>query len=189
MGRLFTIFSVALLAGLAGSFLVAPWWAFFALNSAAEARDRVALAGVIDYPSVRANLDDQLADSGHAQGQTRPIKTGTLAAISESPDHTEYWVKPTTLYALSIGAGRPQLQTGPASALAPHTHAHVGWLDGPAPVLRYWSPSRVRLGVRIRTERDQIRTFTFRRTGLLSWCLTQVTLAPMDMLPTGSTAH
>ncbi|MBX7247445.1 MAG: DUF2939 domain-containing protein [Caulobacteraceae bacterium] len=156
----------------------APYYAFFALRSAAQSSDAAALADLVDYPKVKAALREQI-DPGHPAGPPPNVWEDPIGALRRSlepmqPSPTaDVYLTPQALAALTMGDGRDARRT-PSPAEDPGEHRV---LARPYPAYSYWGPNLARLTV---TDDEQGETtFTFTRKGV-SWKLSHIGLPPAN---------
>ncbi len=164
---------LAALAVAVAAFFVAPAVAFFAIRSAAEAKDIAGLTRLIDFDDVRASLRPQLSVRPAAQtpppsfmqdpiGAMRRQFEDAVVAPVPAPD-IEAYLTPAALAALTAGDGRSAGRT-PRVTTAPE----------PWPRPAYWGVNRARLSV---TDPGGARTlFTFERRGPFEWKLVHIGL-------------
>ena len=170
---------VSLLIGLAIIwFGVSPYYAFFALRSAAQSADAAEMARLIDYPKVKASLRDQI-EPGRADGPPPSVWEDPIGALRRSlepmqPSPTaDAYLTPQALAALTMGHGRGA-RTAPPPAAGPDDQRVMA---RPYPAYSYWGPSTARLTVR--DDEAGETTFTFSRKGL-DWKLSHLGLPPAN---------
>lgn len=177
MGRVLTALIVlAVLVG-AGSFAAAPFVAFYALRSAAEAEDVQGLSKLVDFDAVRASLAPQLDANPGVQAPPPSVFKDPLGAIKRAiepaiqpmrgPKADDY-LTPRALARLTHGAGRDAWKPAsgePAKAQAPE--------------VSHWGVNRTRLSVENPSKAGEVTVFTFDRRGPFDWKLAHVGL-PSD---------
>ena len=158
--------------------VVAPYWAFFALRSAAQSNDAAAMAELIDYPKVKASLRDQI-EPGRAPGPPPNIWEDPVGALRRSleplqPSPTaDSYLTPQSVAALTMGMGRDSRRLQPTVA-EPDDNRLIA---RPYPGYRYWGLNLVRLAI---ADDEQGETmFTFARKGF-GWKLVHVGLPPLS---------
>jgi hypothetical protein len=165
------------------SFFAAPAVAFFAIRSAADARDVAGLARLIDFPAVRQSLRPQLSGNPAAMAPPPSFLEDPIGAVRRQleqgpaarPDADAY-LTPAALAALTRGEGRDASQ---------RTGAGTGADGDPMPQPVFWGIDRVRLAV---DDREGSRTvFTFERKAPFEWKLVHVGL-PEGAAPARSPA-
>ena len=172
MRRLLVIV-LSLALGLAAvSFVAAPYVAFFAVRSAADAQDVQGLIQLVDFDAVRTSLKIDLAPGQAAQPAAAPsVWQNPLAAlqnairpVTQPAPSVEPYLTPSAIANLTRGEGRDAIRPQPASAASP-------W-----PSIDYWGFNRCRLAVHAEGHGDTV--FTFERRGPFTWKLVQIGLAP-----------
>ena len=159
-------------------FGVAPYWAFFALRSAAQSNEAASLATLIDYPKVKASLRDQI-DPGHPAGPPPNIWEDPIGALRRSlepiqPSPTaDAYLTPQALAALTMGRGRDASHAAPASEGPDDNRLFAR----PIPAYSYWGPNTARLT--IEDPEEHATTFTFARKGV-EWKLVHIGLPPAN---------
>jgi hypothetical protein len=171
--RSLLVWSLAVVLAVAvGSFVAAPYVAFMALRSAADAQDVQGLNQIVDFDAVRASLKTGLTP-GPAQPAARPsiwkdplgaIKSAITPITQPTPDADPY-LTPKALAALTRGEGRDSSRPQPYVSNPP---------PKPWPSVNYWGVNRCRLSVHADGHGDTI--FTFERRGPFSWKLVQIGL-------------
>ena len=78
------ILAALLLAAVAGWWFASPWLALKGMRDAAVAHDARAFSAYVDYPSVRADLVEQVRDRG-ANGIGSRLLAGLAARAAASP--------------------------------------------------------------------------------------------------------
>jgi hypothetical protein len=171
--------ALSLLIGLAIIwFGVAPYYAFFALRSAAQANDTGRMAELVDYPKVRASLRDQL-EPGRAGGPPPNIWEDPIGALRRSLEPmqaapaADSYLTPQAIAALTRGEGRDARRAGQRA----DDDNDDNWISRPYPAYSFWGPGTARLLVR--DDEHGPTTFTFSRKGL-SWKLVHVGLPPAN---------
>lgn len=155
-------------------FGVSPYWAFFALRSAAQTNDTASVVALVDYPKVKAALREQI-DPGHPAGPPPNIWEDPIGALRRSlepiqPSPTaDAYLTPQAIAGLTMGRGR-DASKAPAPSEGPDDNRV---LARPYPAYSYWGPGTARLTVR--DPESGTTTFTFTRKGL-DWKLTYVGL-------------
>ena len=153
-------------------FAVAPVFAFRAVRSAAEFGDVQALGQLVDYNAVRQSLRTQIRPASAERGPPPDILRDPIGALRRawepvSPQtDVNTFLTPEALARLT--QGRPP--AGPRAAPG------EGLFGGPVPAVKFWSTSRVRLGVADPGQRTRETLFTFERKALFSWRLVGVRL-------------
>lgn len=167
------------------SFFAAPGVAFFAIRSAADARDTAGLAGLVDYGQLRQSLRPQLAGNPAAVAPAPSFLEDPVEAVRRRleprptvrPPEVDLYLTPAALAALTRGEGR---------AARSRTGAELAGRRDPWPWPAYWGVNRTRFAI---NGGDGARTlFTFQRTGLFEWRLVHIGLpdriAPAAIPPT-----
>lgn len=179
MGRFLSqLLSLAIAAAVI-SFAVAPYYAFFALRSAAQSNDAAELAQLIDYNKVRASLRGQLDPSLGPAGPPPSVWQDPIGALRRSlepmgPSPTvDSYLSPHALAALTQGQGRTARQAEPSDLAAEQKV-----VAAPYPSYRYWGVGLARLAVRDPEHGDTM--FTFERQGWFEWKLTHIGLPPAN---------
>ena len=165
-----------ILAGLvlaAVSFVLAPTVAFFAIRSAADARDVAGLTRLVDYDDLRRALRPQLGGNPAAVAPAPSFLDDPVGAMryrfqqrapSVAPPNPDIYLTPAALSALTRGEGR---------AASARTGAVEGQRD-PWPAPAYWGFDRARFSVK--GEGGRRTLFTFERRGLYQWVLVHIGL-------------
>lgn len=160
----------AVVAGLV-SFVAAPVVAFFAIRSAADARDTEALVRLVDYAALRRTLRPQLTPGAQARAPAPSFIEDPLGAVRRrlerepaTPADVDSYLTPSALAALTRGGARSSNLTGWGSD-------EPG--GDPLPKPTYWGVDRVRLAV---DGTGGGTVFTFERRGLFEWRLAYVGL-------------
>jgi hypothetical protein len=172
MKRLFTIVLTAAVVLTALSFVLAPYVAFFALRSAADAQDVQGLNQLVDFDSVRGSL---VAGLGPTQPAAAPSVwrdpigafNAAIKPLSTPTPSVDPYLTPKALSALTRGEARDSLRSQPYP---------TGKAPAPWPGVRYWGINRCRLAVSADGHGDTI--FTFERKGPFTWRLVQIGLPP-----------
>jgi hypothetical protein len=171
MRRLLVIV-LSLALGLAAiSFVAAPYAAFFAVRSAADAQDVQGLSQLVDFDAVRASLRTGLTPPAPAAAPS--VWKDPLGALQHAirpiaqpaPDIDPY-LTPKALAGLTRGEAQDAIRPLPPGAQPP----------SPWPSVRYWGFNRCRLAVRAGGHGDTL--FTFERKGPFAWRLVQIGLPP-----------
>lgn len=155
-------------------FGVSPYYAFFAVRSAAQSNETASLARLIDYPKVKASLRDQI-DPSRPAGPPPSVWEDPIGALRRSlepmqPSPTaDAYLTPEAIAGLTMGRGRDARDAPPANQGPDEERV----LARPYPAYSYWGPSTARLTVSD-PEKGQT-TFTFTRKGL-DWRLTHIGL-------------
>jgi hypothetical protein len=153
------------------SLVAAPYVAFFALRSAADARDVQGLNQLVDFDAVRGGLKTELTP-GPAQPAAPPsiwkdplgaLKSALHPLQQPAPD-AEPYLTPKALGALTRGEAQASIRPQPYPGRAP----------APWPSVRYWGVNRCRLAVHADGHGDTL--FTFERRGPFTWKLVQIGL-------------
>lgn len=153
------------------SFVAAPYVAFFALRSAADAQDVQGLNQLVDFDTVRGGLKTGLT-AGPPQPAAPPsVWRDPIGAFENAirplgmpaPDVDAY-LTPKALAALTRGEGRDSIRPQPYPGAPP----------APWPGVRYWGVNRCRLAVAADGHGDTV--FTFERKGVFTWKLVQIGL-------------
>ncbi len=156
------------------SFFAAPGFAFFAIRSAADANDAVALERLIDYTAVRQSLRPQLGGNPAAVAPAPSFLEDPIGAVRRrfeqaapvSGPQPDVYLTPAALAALTRGEGRSASQRAAPAAEAGRREPF------PKPV--FWGVSRVRMAV---TDPGGAKTiFTFERKGPFEWRLAHIGL-------------
>jgi len=167
---LLTLFVIGLI-GFGLVFLAAPWFAFRALRSAAQANDIQAMGELIDYGAVRENLNGQM----DPQAATPPpdLWHDPIGAVRHAlrpmqpARDTDSYLTPQSIAALAAGQTGPN----PASPLSRLSDLIPG-AQGRS--IQYWDPNRFR--VRVTNTDGEQTLFSFERHRLLEWKLAQIHL-------------
>lgn len=152
-------------------FGVSPYWAFFAVRSAAQSNEAATLAGLVDYNKVKTSLRGQI-DPGHPAGPPPNVWEDPIGALRRSLEpmqpspSADAYLTPPAIAALTMGRGRD-------ARLATEVSEDQRVLARPYPAYSYWGPSTARLTVR--DPEDGITTFTFARKGV-DWKLVHIGL-------------
>lgn len=170
-------------------FGVSPYWAFFAIRSAAQSNDAARMGELIDYPKVKQSLRDQI-DPAHAAGPAPNVWEDPIGALRRSleplqPSPTaDSYLTPQAVAGLTMGRGRDARKAAPPIEAPDDTRV----LARPYPAYSYWGPNTARLTVR---DPDGGETmFTFSRKGL-DWKLVHIGLPPRTdgtTVPAGAAA-
>jgi len=159
-------------------FGVSPYYAFFALRSAAQSNDAAEMGRLIDYPKVKTALRDQM-EPGRPGGPPPSVWEDPIGALRRSlepmqPSPTaDAYLTPQAVAALTMGQGRAA-RSAPPPSNGPDDQRVMA---RPYPAYSYWGPSTARLTIRD-TEAGET-TFTFSRKGL-DWKLSHVGLPPAN---------
>jgi hypothetical protein len=172
MRRVLTWVLAGVLALAAVSFTAAPYVAFFAVRSAADAQDVQGLSQLVDFDAVRAGLKTSLTP-GQSSQPARPPNVfqdpvgalkSAMRPVTQPAPNVEAYLTPRALSALTRGeaqdATRPQ---------APGARPPSPW-----PGIQYWGINRCRLAVHAGGHGDTV--FTFERRGVFTWKLVQIGL-------------
>ena len=157
-------------------FGVSPYWAFFAIRSAAQSNDAGRMAELIDYPKVKQSLRDQI-DPAHAAGPAPNVWEDPLGALRRSleplqPSPTaDSYLTPQAMAGLTMGRGR-DARKAPPPVEAPDDNRVVA---RPYPAYSYWGPNTARLTIRDADDGETM--FTFSRKGV-TWKLVHIGLPP-----------
>jgi hypothetical protein len=168
----------------AASFVAAPYFAFFALRSAAANQDVQGLGKLVDYDAVRSSLRAQLIGPS-AEGPAPSLVEDPIGAIQHAiapmkpTPEVDAYLTPQGLYGLTVGEGRNAAKKGGG---APQPGS------GPAPMVRYWGVDRCRLAVASKDPAWDETVFTFERQGIFRWRLVQVRLPGKIGAPAKSVA-
>jgi hypothetical protein len=170
MKRLFTIVLTTAVVLAALSFVLAPYVAFFALRSAADAQDVQGLNQLVDFDAVRGSLANGMAPPRPAAPPSvwrDPIGAfnAAIKPLSTPAPSVDPFLTPKALSALTRGEGRDSLRPQPYPTGKP---------PAPWPGVRYWGVNRCRLAVSADGHGDTI--FTFERKGPFTWRLVQIGL-------------
>jgi hypothetical protein len=173
MGRVLTWIVAGVLALAAVSFVAAPYVAFFAVRSAADAQDIQGLGQLVDFDAVRASLRTGLTP-GHAAQPAKPpnvfqdpvgaFKNAIRPMTQPPPPPVEPYLTPTALANLTRGEAQDSIRPQPPNAKPP----------SPWPSVQYWGVNRCRLAVHADGRGDTV--FTFERRGPFTWKLVQIGL-------------
>jgi hypothetical protein len=155
----------------AGSFVLAPGVAFFAIRSAADANDAAALSRLIDYAQVRQSLRPQLTGNPAALAPEPSFMEDPIGAVRRRLEqgavvgpNVDGYLTPAAIGALTRGEGRLAAQR---TAAAPDAH-------NPVPMPVFWSVNRARM--KVTDEGGSETLFTFERTGTFEWKMVHVSL-------------
>ena len=156
------ILAAIVLAAIA--FFVAPWFALWAVRSAAESRDSGALGELVDANAVRNGLKAQLAGAPAptpVDPWKHPLEAMRQAFVANTPigPNVDSYMTAPALNALLNGRM-------PGAAVTAH----------PWPSLRYWGFDRCRLAVADPADPRRLTLLTFQRHGLFTWTLSQIRL-------------
>lgn len=158
--------------------VVAPYWAFFALRSAAQSNDAAAMAELIDYPKVKLALRDQI-EPGRAAGPPPNVWEDPIGALRRSLEPlqasptADSYLSPHAVAALTMGMGRESRKAAPTVSQPDDNRL----IARPYPGYRYWGLNLVRLAI---ADDEQGETmFTFARKGF-AWKLVHVGLPPVS---------
>jgi hypothetical protein len=174
--RRLLVFVLSLALGLAAvSFVAAPYVAFFALRSAADAQDVQGLNQLVDFDAVRTSLKTSLTPGQAAQPAAPPsVWRNPIAAlqnairpVTQPAPSAEPYLTPSAIANLTRGEGRDAIRPRPASAAK---------AASPWPSVAYWGVNRCRLAVHAQGHGDTV--FTFERRGPFTWKLVQIGLPP-----------
>jgi hypothetical protein len=177
MRRLLVIV-LSLALGLAAvSFVAAPYVAFFALRSAADAQDVQGLNQLVDFDAVRTSLKAGLTPGQAAQPAAPPsVWQNPIAAlqsamrpVTQPAPSVEPYLTPSAIANLTRGEGRDAIRPQPPAAKAAGARAAAPW-----PSVKYWGFNRCRLAVHADGRGDTV--FTFERRGPFTWRLVQIGL-------------
>jgi len=169
---LFAVFVAAV------SFVAAPVVAFFGIRAAADTRDVIGLARLVDYGAVRQSLRPQLDGNPAASAPAPSFMEDPIGAVrrqieqvtaAPAPD-VEAYLTPVALAGLTRGEGHYASQRS-AAAVPARDSAGTG---GPMPRPVYWGVNRVRMSVV--DEGGSETVFTFERKGPFEWKLVHVGL-------------
>ncbi len=150
------------------AFCAAPWFAFRALRSAAQADDFQALGELIDYDAVRQGLHRQAEDQAAPAPDVWHDPVGALrhaiAPLKPQPA-LDTLTDPQALTAMTAGlpGKSPDSVLGQLADLVPGQHGRS---------IRFWDPNRCRIAVKSPDGREAL--FSFERKGLFAWKLTQL---------------
>jgi hypothetical protein len=153
------------------AFFAAPAVAFFAIRSAAEAKDVAGLSRLIDFGAVRQSLRPQMSGNPEALAPAPSFLEDPIGAVrrtiedrapNANPDVDTY-LTPAAVAALTRGEGRYAAQPG--------AEATTG---GPLPRPVYWGMNRARMSVA--DEGGSQTVFTFERKGPFEWKLVHIGL-------------
>jgi len=176
---LLIVLSLAL--GLAAvSFVAAPYVAFFALRTAADAQDVQGLNQLVDFDAVRTSLKAGLTPGQAAQPAAAPsIWQNPIAAlqsairpVTQPAPSVEPYLTPSAIANLTRGEGRDAIRPQPANAGA--VSGAASRAPAPWPSVKYWGVNRCRLAVHAAGHGDTV--FTFERRGAFNWKLVQIGL-------------
>lgn len=169
MRRLMVIVLSLAVAFAAASFVAAPYVAFFAVRSAADAQDVQGLAQLVDFDAVRASLRTGLTAPAPAappsvwKDPLGALQNAIRPMAQPAPD-VEPYLTPKALAALTRGQAQDAIRPQPAA----------GRPASPWPSVKYWGFNRCRLAVHADGHGDTV--FTFERKGPYSWRLVQIGL-------------
>jgi hypothetical protein len=171
MRRLLVIV-LGLALGLAAiCFVAAPYVAFFAVRSAADAQDVQGLNQLVDFDAVRTSLRTGLAPPAPAAAPSvwkDPLGAlqNAIRPIAQPAPDVDAYLTPKALSALTRGEAQDAIRPQP-----PGTRPEAPW-----PSVKYWGFNRCRLAVHASGHGDSI--FTFERKGPFTWRLVQIGLPP-----------
>lgn len=159
-------------------FGVSPYYAFFAVRSAAQSNETASLTKLVDYAKVKASLRDQI-DPARPAGPPPSVWEDPIGALRRSlepmqPSPTaDAYLTPQAIAGLTMGRGRDARRALPPTAGPDESRV----LARPYPAYSYWGPSTARLTV---SDPDNGQTtFTFTRKGV-DWRLTHIGLPPAN---------
>ncbi len=179
MGRFLSQLLSLAIAALVISFVVAPYYAFFALRSAAQSNDAAELAELIDYGKVRGSLRGQLEPNSGPPGPPPNVWQDPIGALRRSLEpmgptpNADAYLTPYALAALTEGQGRAARNATPED-LAGDKKV----VAAPYPAYRYWGVGLARLAVKDAEHGDTL--LTFERQGWFEWKLTHIGLPPVS---------
>ena len=173
MRRLLVIVLSLAVALSAVSFVAAPYVAFFALRSAADAQDVQGLSQLVDFDAVRSGLKAGLAPDQASRPAAPPsVWQNPIAAfqnairpVTQPAPSADPYLTPAALANLTRGEGRDAIRPQPAGVARP---------PSPWPSVAYWGFNRCRLAVHAQGHGDTV--FTFERRGPFTWKLVQIGL-------------
>jgi hypothetical protein len=154
-------------------FAFAPLFTFRALRSAAEYGDVQALAELVDYGALRQSLRTQVRPASVEKRGSADLLRDPIGALRRAWEpvgpqtDVNAYLTPEALARLAHGA--PALG-GPAPTPG------GGLFGGPLPRVRFWSTSRVRLGVSDPAAPGRETILTFQRRKPFVWRLVGVRL-------------
>ena len=160
---------LSLAVGLAAiSFAAAPYVAFFAVRSAADAQDVQGLNQLVDFDAVRGSLRTGLAPPAPAAAPSvwkDPLGAlkSAIRPLEQPAPNVDAYLTPRALAALTRGQAQDALRPQPPA---------VG--PAPWPAIKYWGFNRCRLAVHAGGHGDTV--FTFERRGPFAWKLVQIGL-------------
>jgi hypothetical protein len=174
MRRLLVIVLSLALSLAAVSFVAAPYVAFFAVRSAADAQDVQGLNQLVDFDAVRTNLKASLTPGQAAQPAAAPsVWQNPIAAlqnairpVTQPAPSVEPYLTPPAIANLTRGEGRDAIRPQPSGATP----------AAPWPSVAYWGFNRCRLAVHAQGRGDTV--FSFERRGPFTWKLVQIGLPP-----------
>ena len=164
------IFSRLILAAIvlaAIAFFVAPWFALWAVRSAAESRDGQALEELVDFSAVREGLEGQMPGAPPSAPPIDPWKHPLEAMQQAFQTKVVAAPRPSVLPYLTPDAIADMTNGLP---LRQPVTAH------PFPALRYWGFDRCRLAVKDPTNPSRVTLLTFERKGIYTWKLSRIAL-------------
>lgn len=168
MQRILTWLLVMVASVAAVSFVAAPYVAFFAIRSAADAQDVQGLSQLVDFDSVRASLKTGMSPPQSPAPSVLQDPIGAfnnaIRPIVQPTPPVDPYLTPQGLSNLTRGQGR--------DAIRPQTPGAAP--ESPWPAVQYWGFNRCRLTVHDHKHADTV--FTFERKGAFSWKLVQVGL-------------
>jgi hypothetical protein len=164
----------AVVAGLV--FAAAPWFAFRGLREAARTNDARGLAELIDYNAVRQDIAAQIRPDTAPVGPPPDIWHDPLGALKRTFQPMTRPAPPTDVYLTAPALAA--LADGRLPAAGPGQRA-------PFPMIRYWGPSRTRIGVKA-AGASREAMFTFERRGLFTWKLVRIGLPAPQPKPVAS---
>ena len=159
-------------------FGVSPYYAFFAVRSAAQANETESLARLIDYAKVKSSLREQI-DPAREAGPPPSVWEDPIGALRRSlepmqPSPTaDAYLTPQAIAGLTMGRGRDARRALPPTEGPDEDRV----LARPYPAYSYWGPNTARLTVND-PESGQT-TFTFTRKGV-DWKLSHIGLPPLN---------
>jgi hypothetical protein len=166
-----TLAAVLAIAGV--SFVAAPYVAFFAVRSAADAQDVQGLSQLVDFDAVRSSLKTELTP-GQASRPAKPpsvlqdpigaIKNALRPMTQPAPPPVDPYLTPHALANLTRGEAQDSIRPQAPNASPP----------SPWPTVQYWGVNRCRLAVHAEGHGDTV--FTFERRGPFTWKLVQIGL-------------
>jgi hypothetical protein len=169
----------------AAVFATAPWFAFRALEAAAQYEDVQAIGELVDFPAVRGGLTAELKEAPAAAPAEPPsiwrdplgVLKRAMGPIAPPEPKVDRYLTVQGLAALTRGyaPGAAPAPPQPATALDKAKAA----LAGPHPTIVYWDPNRARISVKRPGQPSKATIFTFRRDKLFTWRLVHIRL-PTD---------